>query len=106
MPVTAKNAYRTEASQSKPAVQGKATPTANGAAEMGRAQTEEERIAAMFKAEGDNWEQQKQVMATMKPVFTGRKPMNVPDHEPPPGYICHRCYQKGKSDFKLLQELY
>lgn len=56
----------------------------------------------MFKAEGENWEQQKQQMANQKPVFTGRKPMNVPDHDPPPGYVCHRCYQKGRLKLRLL----
>lgn len=61
-PVNAKNTHRTEAAVSKPAAQAKATDTANGAV-LNEAMTEEERIAAMFKASGDQWEQQKQQMA-------------------------------------------
>ncbi len=28
------------------------------------------------------------------PLLKG-KPVNVPDHQPPPGYICYRCGEKG-----------
>lgn len=62
-PVTAKNSYRTESSAAKPAMQAKSTPATDGAAAMGNAQTEEERIAAMFAAGAENWEQQKAKMA-------------------------------------------
>ncbi|KAK7552485.1 DWNN domain-containing protein [Phyllosticta citricarpa] len=94
-PVTAKNSYRTEAS-SKPAIQAK--PVTDGAAAMNNAQTEEEKIAAMFAAGAENWEQQKARMADAKPVYRpghrGR-PHNVPEGEPPETYICHRCHVKG-----------
>lgn len=62
MPVTAKNTHRAETSASKPATQGKG-PEVVGGAQLSEAQSEEERIAAMFKASGDQWEQQKQQMA-------------------------------------------
>ena len=60
-PVTAKNAYRTEASRTQGAAD-KASAT-DGIADMNNAQTEEERIAAMFQADATQWEQQKQQMA-------------------------------------------
>ncbi|KAF2083752.1 DWNN-domain-containing protein [Saccharata proteae CBS 121410] len=95
-PVNAKNSYRTEAA-SKPAVQ--AAPAINGAAAMAGALSEEDRIAAMFAAGGDQWEQQKQKMADAKPVFrpgfVKGKPHNVPEGTPPDTYICHRCHVKG-----------
>ncbi|KAK4994755.1 Protein mpe1, partial [Cryomyces antarcticus] len=65
---------------------------------MQNAQTEEERIAAMFQAGGEQWEQQQQYMASAKAIHRGgykAKNVNVPDHEPPPGYICYRCGEKG-----------
>ena len=40
-----------------------------------------------------------------KPVYKGgfkAKQANVPDHDPPPGYICYRCHEKGNS---LLESL-
>lgn len=60
-PVTAKNSYRTESTAAKPATQSK--PAVDGTAAMNNAQTEEERIAAMFAAGAENWEQQKAKMA-------------------------------------------
>lgn len=61
-PINAKNAYRTE--QSNAPLTSKATPAlSNGVAAMNKAQTEEEKIAAMFQAGADQWEQQKQSMA-------------------------------------------
>lgn len=95
-PVTAKNSYRTESSTAKPATQAKPTPATDGTAAMSSAQTEEERIAAMFAAGAENWEQQKAKMADAKPVYRpGRRPHNVPEGEPPDTYICHRCHVKG-----------
>ncbi|TID22216.1 Zinc finger RING/FYVE/PHD-type protein [Venturia nashicola] len=97
-PVNAKNSYRTEASKS--AIQPKPITQSNSTVDLGRPQTEEERIAAMFAAEGSQWEQQQQEMANAKPVWNNNKghnkrPINVPDHEPPAKYICHRCGLAG-----------
>ncbi|KAF2147351.1 uncharacterized protein K452DRAFT_304206 [Aplosporella prunicola CBS 121167] len=94
-PVTAKNSYRTESAASKPVAP---KPAVDGASAMNSAQTEEERIAAMFAAGAENWEQQKAKMADAKPVYRpGHKgrPNNVPEGEPPETYICHRCHVKG-----------
>ena len=38
-------------------------PPTNGAASMGEAQSEEEKIAAMFQAGAEQWEQQQQMLA-------------------------------------------
>lgn len=38
--------------------------------------------------------------ATPIPFGRGRgKPVNIPDHPPPPGYLCYRCREKGKFCF-------
>lgn len=61
MPANAKNSYRIE--QTNTPASAPKTSALNGAATMDKAQTEEERIAAMFQVDGDQWEQQKQHMA-------------------------------------------
>lgn len=63
MPQNAKNTHRTEASISKAPTQGKGLIVPNGLADTNGVQTEEERIAAMFKQGADQWEQQQQEMA-------------------------------------------
>lgn len=36
--------------------------------------------------------------ATPVPFGRGRgKAVNVPDHPPPPGYLCYRCREKGET---------
>ncbi|KIW02956.1 uncharacterized protein PV09_05620 [Verruconis gallopava] len=62
------------------------------------ATNEAERLNAIFAAEGASWEQQQQEMAQQKRVqfkSSNKRPLNVPDHEPPPKYVCHRCGQPG-----------
>lgn len=59
MPQNAKNSRRSEASTIKPS----STP-ATGFTSMNGAQTEEERVAAMFKMGADQWAQQQQEMST------------------------------------------
>ncbi|KAI1200335.1 DWNN domain-containing protein [Nemania serpens] len=93
MPSSAKNSGRKEATT-------KATkPAAAGLAQMSTALTEEEKVMAMFQAETDQWTAQQEEMSHKTAVYTtkpgGKKPANVPDHEPPNGYICYRCGQKG-----------
>lgn len=63
MPVHALNNSRAEKPVSKPAVQGKAVETTNAVSDMDKAQTEEEKIAAMFKAGAEQWDKQQQEMA-------------------------------------------
>ncbi|KAK3068712.1 hypothetical protein LTS18_000552, partial [Coniosporium uncinatum] len=97
-PVLAKNAYRTEAKNAASAVQGRNLPTFNAVTNTNEPQTEQDKIAAMFSANASDWEQTKQQMANAKPVYfnnKNRKPNSAPDKELPPGYICHRCGQKG-----------
>lgn len=120
MPTVAKNAYRLESTAGARQASTTTTTTAPVLA-FDESQTEEERIAAMMKAGNTQWEQEKQKMAkyvhqvglacrteltkscSQTPVFFGRpaqKPATTPapdnDKPPPPGYLCHRCLQKGK----------
>lgn len=40
--------------------------------------------------------------ATPVPFGRGRgKAVNVPDHPPPPGYLCYRCREKGERQLVL-----
>lgn len=66
MPQNAKNSHRLEAPVTK---QTSSTP-ANGLTPMNGAQTEEQRVAAMFKMGADQWAEQQQQMA--KSVFYAR----------------------------------
>ncbi|KAI0134544.1 MPE1 protein [Xylariales sp. AK1849] len=91
MPHSAKNSSRREAT-------AKTTkPSTAGLAQMSTALTEEEKLAAMFQVQSDQWTAQQEEMANQTPVYKpgAKKPANVPDHEPPNGYICYRCGQKG-----------
>lgn len=58
--------------------------------------TEEDKISAMFQAQGEQWEQTQEHMANATPVyFKNNHTPQAPDHPPPPGYVCYRCGQKG-----------
>jgi protein MPE1 len=61
MPVNAKNSSRKEQSMHKPIA--KPAPSTNGLAQMNSAMTEEEREAAMFQAQSENWNAQQEEMA-------------------------------------------
>lgn len=80
---------------SKPVV---VAPTA-ALPDFSNAGSEADRLNAIFAAEGASWEQQQQEMAQQKRVaFKGpnnKRPLNVPEHEPPPKYVCHRCGKPG-----------
>ncbi|GAW12953.1 hypothetical protein ANO14919_023260 [Xylariales sp. No.14919] len=91
MPSSAKNSSRKEAA---PKV---TKPATTGLAQMSTALTEEEKMLAMFQAESDQWTAQQEEMSQKTAVYKPgtKKPANVPDHEPPNGYICYRCGQKG-----------
>ncbi|EWC46504.1 hypothetical protein DRE_04227 [Drechslerella stenobrocha 248] len=62
-------------------------------------QTEEERIAAMFQASSEQWNQTQEQMANARPIHGqgGFKKKNTPapNHPPPTGYVCYRCGEKG-----------
>ncbi|KAG6009023.1 hypothetical protein E4U21_003354 [Claviceps maximensis] len=93
MPVSAKNAGRreqlTKATSSKPSV--------TALHDMNNALTEEEKMAAMFAAQTEQWSAQQEELSHQAPVFKAgaKRPANVPDHDPPNGYICYRCGNKG-----------
>ncbi|KAL2833225.1 DWNN domain-containing protein [Aspergillus cavernicola] len=98
MPVNARNAPRNEQSTLNRAAPNSNQPVSNGVQELNNAQTEEEKINALFNLQANQWREQQQEMANATPVPFGRgrgKPVNVPDHPPPPGYLCYRCREKG-----------
>ncbi|KAF2272197.1 DWNN-domain-containing protein [Westerdykella ornata] len=56
----------------------------------------EQDAEAAFLAESEQaWQQQKEQLSHAKPVYHKKKPVNVPAHDPPPGYVCYRCQKKG-----------
>jgi protein MPE1 len=93
MPVSAKNSARKEQ-----AAKAAASKTgSNAMSQMSNAITEEERMAAMFAAQSEQWSAQQEELSHQTPVFKpgAKRPANVPDHDPPNGYICYRCGNKG-----------
>ncbi len=63
MPVNAKNSSRKEQSGSKASSKLSSTST-NGAMKLNSAMTEEERMAAMFQAQSEQWSAQQEELAT------------------------------------------
>ncbi|KAF2478222.1 DWNN-domain-containing protein [Lindgomyces ingoldianus] len=51
--------------------------------------------AAFLAESAQAWDQQKEALSHAKPVYHKKKPVNIPTHDPPPGYICYRCQKKG-----------
>lgn len=98
MVVNAKNAARREEFKAGPAAAtgpaaGQTAPTGM---KIGGTATEEDMINAMFQAQGEQWQKTQQEMETKAPVYTPRNLAPAAgEKEPPPGYICHRCGQKG-----------
>ncbi|KAK4127584.1 DWNN-domain-containing protein [Parathielavia appendiculata] len=92
MPVHAKNSSRREQ-----IVKPVAKTQSNTLAQLSSAMTEEEKMAAVFQAQTENFTAREEEMATQQYVAKGgpKKPANVPDHDPPQGYICYRCGEKG-----------
>lgn len=70
-------------------------PTKSAASAAGNASLQD--AEAAFLAESEQaWEQQKEALSQVKPSFNHKKkPINVPNHDPPAGYVCYRCHQKG-----------
>jgi protein MPE1 len=130
MPVSAKNAHRSETATGAGAGGGQEHTSGSDVARVANLQSEEERTAAVLKMGAEQWEKQQQKMAryashgsppfffppeahtffvtsidstdhipSAVPVHRGgpnkSKPANVPDRELPPGYVCHRCGEKG-----------
>lgn len=63
MPQNAKGSHKTEAPMLKQINQTKPTKSIQAVPEVNGAQTEEQRIAAMFQQGADQWAQQQQAMA-------------------------------------------
>jgi protein MPE1 len=57
--------------------------------------SEEDRISAMFQAQGEQWKQTQEAMSHQSAVPFARRHAPAPDYPPPPGYMCYRCGQKG-----------
>jgi len=93
MPVNAKNQHRIESTPVAASTRGTPVGISMNA---GKEMTEEEKLAAMFSANNEAWKQDQSLMAG-KPVIrsTYNKSAAVPDKPLPPGYICHRCGEKG-----------
>ncbi|KAM0333173.1 hypothetical protein ACHAQA_001833 [Verticillium albo-atrum] len=94
MPASAKNSARKE----QVVKSATAKATSNAFSQMNSAMTEEEKMAAMFAAQSEQWSAQQEEMSHQTPVFVkggAKRPANVPDHDPPNGYICYRCGEKG-----------
>lgn len=91
MPVNAKNAHRIESATT---ASGKNTPTTNSAIGGGKEMTEEEKLQALLSANDQSWKADQETMSHKPVVRSNNKPA-VPDKPLPPGYICHRCGEKG-----------
>jgi protein MPE1 len=52
--------------------------------------------AAFLAESAQVWDAQKESLSHVKPTYNkNKKPINVPNHDPPPGYVCRRCNVKG-----------
>ncbi|KAL9005068.1 MAG: hypothetical protein Q9188_002141 [Gyalolechia gomerana] len=99
MPQNAKTSYRADATAASSVPSNKQIEAPKGLADMNGAQTEDEKIAAMFKLGADQWAQQQVEMANATPVYRSgpskSKQADIPDRPPPQGYVCYRCGEKG-----------
>ncbi|KAJ5041112.1 uncharacterized protein L3040_005666 [Drepanopeziza brunnea f. sp. 'multigermtubi'] len=92
MPLNAKNSSRKEQAKQH----AKASATSNAMAQMNNASmTEEERMNAMFQAQTEQWNDQLQEMGKQTKIYHHNNHKKTSDNEPPPGYICYRCGEKG-----------
>ncbi|PYH47715.1 cleavage polyadenylation factor subunit MPE1 [Aspergillus saccharolyticus JOP 1030-1] len=99
MPVNARSAPRND-HQSLARTSTQSQPVSNGVLELNNAQTEEEKINALFNLQAHQWKEQQQEMANATPVPFGRGRGKVipgvsQERPMPPGYICYRCREKG-----------
>ncbi|EEQ28499.1 Protein mpe1 [Microsporum canis] len=90
MPVTSRNVQHDPEPSTR-------QDTSDSAVEISSIQSEDEKLKALFRLQETQWKEQQQDMTNMTPVVgRGRgKPVTVPDHPPPPGYLCYRCGEKG-----------
>lgn len=57
--------------------------------------TETDAEAAFLMESAQVWDAQKESLSHAKPVYNKKKPVNVPNYDPPSGYVCRRCGVKG-----------
>lgn len=57
--------------------------------------TENDAEAAFLAESAQVWDAQKESLSHAKPVYNKKKPVNVPNYDPPSGYVCRRCGVKG-----------
>jgi protein MPE1 len=70
-------------------------PVASGPA-AGGVLSEADAEAAFLAESAQVWDAQKESLSHVKPTYNkNKKPVNVPNHDPPPGYVCRRCNVKG-----------
>ncbi|ODH26308.1 hypothetical protein ACO22_04691 [Paracoccidioides brasiliensis] len=97
MPVNARSSSRIEPPAAGRTIGGGGA-VINNISDLNSAQSEDEKIKALFSLQETQWKEQQNEMANATPVpfHRGRgKPVNIPDHPPPPGYLCYRCREKG-----------
>lgn len=71
-------------------------PLTSAAAAPGAPLSEADAEAAFLAESAQVWDAQKATLSHAKPVYNkSRKPVTVPNHEPPTGYVCKRCLIKG-----------
>lgn len=88
----------------KPPVSAKPTSSAPSKAaktvDLDKFMTEEERLKAMLQFTDAQWQQKQEEMSHETRAAMPGKPFakkaNIPDGEPPHGYICYRCGKKGQ----------
>lgn len=77
---------------------------------MDKTMTEAERLKAMLQFTNAQWQQKQEEMSHETRVPMQGKPFNkkanVPEGEPPHGYICYRCGKKGKLHPSISNVLY
>lgn len=72
-----------------------AKPAVTAVVVAGGTISEQDAEAAFLAESAQVWDQQKESLSHAKPVFHKKKPVNIPTHDPPPGYVCYRCQKKG-----------
>lgn len=77
------------------AIKKQDAPKPAAAAHGGGPKTEQDAEAAFLAESAQLWEQQKESLSHAKPIFNKKKHVDVPAHDPPPGYVCYRCQKKG-----------
>lgn len=74
----------------------KPTAPLTSSAAAGGALTEADAEAAFLAESAQVWDAQKESLSHVKPTYNkNKKPVVVPNHDPPPGYVCRRCNVKG-----------